>query len=289
MDSLTHLLLGHTMGAAAAGGAGTAAYWGALVGNSLPDIDVPAGYAVRKGWAFHRKYTHTAPGIVLLCAVAAAIISSFFPDDPPLLTFGWTLAGAVVHVLLDCLNVRGTRALWPFTNRVFGYAVLFIIDPYMLAIHGLATVAAPLGAVWAPAAAWAATAGYIALRLALRETVRSSLPEGAVHTVWPIMGGLNRWRYITDSPDALEWGTARALPFRHIASDRIEKPRHPAVEASRALPTVDGFLARARLPYATVEQAEHGYTVTWSDLTARLRGRTLQVRVRLDPYMQELP
>jgi inner membrane protein len=289
MDTITHLLLGHTMGAAAtAAGAPAAAYWGALVGNSLPDIDVPAGYAVRRGWAFHRKYTHTLPGVLLLSALATGILSRLFPDDPPLVIFAWTLAGCLFHVTLDCLNHWGARALWPFSNRVIGFPFLFIFDPYLVGIHGLATVAALLGAPVATPLAWAATGAYFIIRLLLRQLIRRRLPDGAVHTLIPAMGGLARWRYVSDSPEAVEWGTVTALPFRRVPSERLEKPHHPAVDASRSLSAVRQFLSRARLPYATVEQTDPGYTVTWTDLGSRLGGRSYQLRIRLDPDLTEI-
>lgn len=230
MDSLTHLLLGHTMGSAATGaGADAAAYWGALVGNSLPDIDVPIGYALRRGWAFHRKHSHTIPGILALSALAAGVISRIFPGAPPLATFGWTLLGATVHVALDCLNVWGARILWPFSNQQVGWALLFIIDPYILGIHGLAAIAAPTGARWAPATAWVATLLYIALRLALRTAARRALPEGARRTLFPLFGRINQWRYVAESADAIEMGTVTAIPARRTPAEQLPKERHPRI------------------------------------------------------------
>lgn len=226
MDTLTHLILGHTMGGAAAGaGAGAAAYWGALVGNSLPDIDVPIGYALRRGWAFHRKHTHTLPGILVLSALATGAISLAFPGAPALVTFGWTLLGAAVHVAFDCLNVWGARILWPYSDRRFGFAILFIIDPYILAMHGLAALAAPRGAPWAMASAWIATVVYIALRLALWMAARRALPSGARQTLVPLFGRLNRWRYVVETEDAIEKGIATAIPGRRIPTERIAKER----------------------------------------------------------------
>lgn len=148
LDSLTHLVMGHAMGAFATGATPavqTAAYWGALVGNSLPDIDVPVGYLFGRGWAFHRKFTHTVPGILLLSLAAAALITFAIPDSAYLVTWTWTLTGSVIHVFLDCLNRRGVRPLWPFSSRLFAAGVLFIIDPVILGALALASLGAKAG------------------------------------------------------------------------------------------------------------------------------------------------
>lgn len=279
MDSLTHLVMGHTLGLAAAGaaapagtGAAAAAYWGALVGNSLPDVDVPAGYLMGRGWAFHRKYTHTVPGVLLLSAAAAGAIALLVPGALFGGALAWALAGCGVHVLLDCHNRWGTRALWPFTDRRLGWGVLFILDPFILAVHMGAAVGGT--AAWG-ALAWAVTAAYIGLRWLVRLHAARRL-GGA--QVMPYLAG---WRYILETPEQVEFGRVGALRGRPYPEARLRKDRHPAVAASRAAPEVAAFLARAGYPVAQAEPAPGGWRVLWTDLYGRWRvpGARLEVFV----------
>lgn len=216
--------------AAASTGAGAAAYWGALVGNSLPDIDVPVGYALRKGWSFHRKYTHTAPGILVLSALATGVLSLIFPDSNPVVTLGWTLAGCLTHLFLDCLNVWGARPFWPVSHRRVGWGLLFILDPYLLLFHGLAAAGEANGLAGSVQLAWLLTGVYLALRAALRlrvmrlvrERLQAAAP-GARFAVMPVLGGINRWAYVIETSAGRHRGHARAIPG-HVEPAQVEGP-----------------------------------------------------------------
>ena len=273
--------MGHAMGMFAKGptaATATAAYWGAFVGNSLPDIDVTVGHLLGMGWSLHRKFTHTIPGVLLLSALAAGVITWAIPGSDPLLTFGWTLLGAVVHVFMDCLNLFGTRPLWPFSNRVFGLGVVFLLDPVILATLGLGSVAQLAG--WMPAgmlrwlymAIWV----YLALRWLVLSRLRARLPGG---TFSPWFLG---WRFFRQAEGRLELGKAGPLGRRLIVLETVESARGPAVDASRQIPAVAAFLQRARFPVARLEQKAGRYRVTWEDVFMRLRGRRQGLEVWLD-------
>lgn len=280
MDSLTHLAMGHTLGllaaaAAPAGPAAGAAYWGALVGSSLPDVDVPAGYLAGRGWAFHRKYTHTLPGVVALGAAAAGVVVGLHPGAPYPLTLAWTLAGCILHVLLDCHNRRGVQPLWPWSRRRLGWGVLFILDPLILALHLAA--AAGGSAAWG-ALAWAGTAAYIGWRWLVRLRAARVL---APAVVLPYLAG---WRYILETPDQVEVGRLGPLWARPYPLRRVRRDQGPAVEATRAVPAVQAFLARAAYPVAQVEPEGGGYRVVWTDLSDRRPGA--RVQVTLDQHLR---
>lgn len=286
MDSLTHLAMGHAMGVLATGASPAVqagAYWGALVGNSLPDIDVPVGYLLGRGWGFHRKFTHTIPGVLILSALATGLITLAIPGSNPLITLGWTLAGCVVHVFVDCLNLFGTRPFWPFSNQKMGLGILFIMDPLILAALGLGGIGhlagwvgtgvlqALYGAVWVYIAARWLVHGVLKRKLAGPGVIRASLVP------WFMF-----WRYFRETESAVEYGTARALTGTLTPIEQVRTARGPVVDASRQLPQVAAFLDQARYPFAWVEQQGELYRVVWQDLYLRLRGWKHSVEVTLD-------
>lgn len=277
MDSLTHLAMGHAMGLFAAGAtpaARTAAYWGAFVGNSLPDIDVPVGHLLGKGWSLHRKFTHTIPGMLVLPALAAGLITLLVPGSSPLLTYAWTFAGVIVHVFVDCLNTFGTRPFQPFSDRFFGYGVLFIMDPVILGVLGLGDLAQLAGWI-SPAvmktlyiAMWV----YVVARWLMLPRLQVRVREPGVSR-YTVTAWLTGWRFLREREGRLELGRVSALGRRTVVLEAVEPARGPAVEASRQVPAVASFLQRARYPFARIDQQGDLYRVEWDDLAGRMRGR----------------
>lgn len=286
MDSLTHLVLGHAMGVFASGSTPAAqagAYWGALVGNSLPDIDVPVGFLAGRGWALHRKFTHTIPGVLGLSLVAAAVITAAIPGSRAGLTFAWTLAGCIVHVLLDCHNLFGTRPLWPFSNRSFGWGVLFIMDPFILITLGVGDVAHLAGwlSTGSLKAIYAVNGLYTLGRWVAWAILRKRMTAPGVvrFTMAPYF---LFWRYLRETDNAMEYGRVKLLTGSLKPLESVKPARGPAVDASRMDPQVATFLHHARYPFARVDLIDQRYRVTWEDLYGRLRGRRGGVEVWID-------
>lgn|GEM_PF-1458269 len=291
MDSITHIVLGHAMGALATGSSPTvqtAAYWGAFVGNSLPDIDVPVGYLVGRGWAFHRKFTHTIPGMLLLTAAASGTITLAVPGSSFWWTCLWTLAGVVVHVFLDCLNLFGTRPFWPFSDQILGVGVLFILDPIIWAGMGMGSLAHLRG--WAGAEAmrllYVLFWGYVAARWIMLARLRRTLrtPDTRRLVVAPFLAG---WRFFRERGGRIEFGSVGILTGREHLLEAVQPASGPAVDASRTVPAVAAFLRRAKFPVAQVEQRDDRYQVVWQDLFMRTRGRPARpIAVLLDAQLQ---
>ncbi|HLN63612.1 MAG TPA: metal-dependent hydrolase [Symbiobacteriaceae bacterium] len=290
MDSLTHLALGHAMGVFAKGSTPaiqSAAYWGAFVGNSLPDIDVTVGHLIGKGWSLHRKFTHTLPGMLSLSVLATGVITWAVPGSNPLLTFAWTLVGCIVHVFLDCLNLFGTRPFWPFSQQTVGLGVLFLLDPVILGLLGLGSIAQLAG--WVSVGLLKGLYGvvwlYVAARWLLLGAVKRKLcgPGTARAQVAPFFLG---WRFFREREGRLEFGTLAFFGSAPQVLETIEPARGPAVDASRQVPAVAVFLQKARMPYARVEQDGGVYRVIWQDLFARFRGRGVGLAVTLDSNLQ---
>ncbi|HEY3367272.1 MAG TPA: metal-dependent hydrolase [Symbiobacteriaceae bacterium] len=284
MDSLTHLLVGHAMGSVASSAAaqpmGGPVYWAVLIGNSLPDIDVPISLLLRRGIRLHRTFTHTLPGASALSAVAAACIGRVMPGTPFWLLFVWTLLGCFSHMALDCLNLFGARPFWPFSGRSIDLGVLHIFDPALVVLLGVpallvATKAAP-PYVLSGAFLWMWP--YVLYRIArARRLYRGLKATGSVRA--RIVPWYSSWRYIMETATAIEFGYWQRGCRRIIAS--YPKQDSPVVRATLTYPQVSDFLAAAEYPYARVEEDADGFAVIWADALRQLRADFRPLRVRV--------
>lgn len=135
MDSVTHLVLGASMGEAILGKkiGKRAMLWGALA-NNLPDIDVffvpffdaPASFTV------HRGITHS----VLFAAVMAPLFGNLFSRINPGLNSNfrsWTLlffTELLAHIVLDSFTAYGTGWFEPFSHYRISFNSIFVADPF---------------------------------------------------------------------------------------------------------------------------------------------------------------
>jgi len=282
VDSLTHVLMGHAMGALAAAvapEAGPAVYWAAFLGNSLPDIDVPLSVLMRRGIQLHRTYTHTLAGAAALSAAATLVLATVFPAAGPARLFTWTLLGTLAHLLVDCLNLFGARPFWPLSHRQVELGVLHITDPWLLLLLGVPALGARAG--WLAGdwlgAAFAAMWLYVGLRyVTARRLLRNLLRTGSHRArVVPWFSG---WRYVAETVDTVEFG--RWLRGRRVALETFVKRKDPRIAASLEDPRVDQFLREAEYPVALVREDE----VIWIDALRRLRAdfRPLRIPVQIE-------
>ena len=151
MDNVTHALVGVALADLAMGSrvprAQRPLFVGAgIIAANLPDIDLayaaitpsPLGYLLH-----HRGHTHTVLGIGVL-AIALGAAYWFFPSVRKLRVSGqarfWMLIAIALasHLLLDGLNSYGLHPFSPFDNTWrFGDAV-FIFEPWLWVILGIA-------------------------------------------------------------------------------------------------------------------------------------------------------
>lgn len=282
MDSLTHLLVGHAMGAVAgSAGYGEAAYWAALVGNSLPDIDVPISLIFRRDIKMHRTVTHTLPGCILLAAVAALAISQFVPGSSVATTFVWTLLGCLAHLGMDCLNLFGARPFWPLNGRSIDLGVLHIWDPVMLLLLGVPSVAAMTGkaSLSVVAVAFFLIWPYIVYRLTLARKLFRKLTEAEGTLRARVIPGAASWGFVTETDTVIQFG--RWQHGRPAVVESIAKEDSPLIRASKTHPAVASFLETAEYPYARIEEDETGNWVVWGDVVRRLRADFRPLRVRV--------
>lgn len=145
MDPICHTLVGGCLartGLARRTGLGTATL---VIAANLPDVDVlaiPLGLnlELRRGW------THGVLALVLWPVVLGLAMLAWDrlrrrASRPPV-RFGALLwlaaAGVLTHPFLDFLNSYGMRWLMPFRDRWYYGDTLFIIDPWLWGLLGLA-------------------------------------------------------------------------------------------------------------------------------------------------------
>lgn len=280
LDSLTHILFGHTMGTLASSvspTAGAAVYWAALIGNSLPDLDVPVSIALRRGIQLHRTFTHTLPGVAVLSALSAGVLCALFPGAPFAALFGWTLVGSLVHVAVDCLNLFGARPFWPLNGQSVGLGVLHIMDPFLLLLLGLPTVGAYLG--WLPdglvATAFLAVWPYIFFRIRTSRRLLHRLRfEGSLRA--HVVPWYASWRYIAETEGEVEFGLWRR--GERVPLETFPKREDPRIAASLEDPRVSNFLRQSEYPVALVQEGE----VVWIDALRRLRADFQPLRIPVE-------
>ncbi|MFL5617522.1 MAG: metal-dependent hydrolase [Gemmatimonadaceae bacterium] len=152
MDNLTHSLLGATLAELAlpAGASRVARrtfFVAGIVAANLPDADLvytritpaPLGALLH-----HRGHTHTVAGLVLLglAMVAVCLIPRIRDSVGPMRGRLWTLIAIALasHLVLDSWNSYGVHPFWPIDSRWFYGDAVFILEPWLWMLLGVATV-----------------------------------------------------------------------------------------------------------------------------------------------------
>jgi inner membrane protein len=151
VDNITHSLVGValadlSMGRRAPKGQRPLFVGAGIVAANLPDIDIvyswitpaPLGYLLH-----HRGHTHTVAGLAVLALATIAAYWSF-PSIRKLRLSGrmrfWLLIAIALasHLALDGLNSYGIHPFYPFDNRWYFGDALFILEPWLWLILGVA-------------------------------------------------------------------------------------------------------------------------------------------------------
>jgi inner membrane protein len=151
VDNITHSLVGIALADLAMGRGATKAQRPLLVGAgiiaaNLPDLDLayssmtppPIGYLLH-----HRGHTHTVVGLVAL-TLLLGLGYRFLPSVRKMrpsgqLRFGLLIAIALAsHLLLDSLNSYGVHPFYPIDNAWYFGDAVFILEPSLWLILGVA-------------------------------------------------------------------------------------------------------------------------------------------------------
>lgn len=149
MDNLTHSLIGAALGQAGLKRKTGLAMPALIFAANLPDIDAPCVMYGVESLAMRRGITHGPIALVLLPLVLAGLLIVFDrwqarrgkrPEGRLPVHIGWLVAlcyiGILTHPLFDWFNSYGIRLLEPFSSEWFYGDVLFIIDPWIIAMLG---------------------------------------------------------------------------------------------------------------------------------------------------------
>ena len=282
MDPLAHTLVGATLAQTRLrDGTGAMALAAGVLAANAPDVDAVTMFVSRDlSLGFRRGWTHGVLAMVVLPLVLTAALLVLdrlwarwrrgrgpAARAGPLLRL--TAAGVWSHPLLDWLNTYGVRFLMPFDGTWFYGDALFIIDPWVWLLAGLAVVLAS-SATWASAAGWAL------------------LATAATAVTWIVIG-FGRFAD-TPPPTAAAWaaGVAAIVWLRATGRGR----GRPAASGG-GVPRRGGDIRRGHGPGLALGRALDGgpaHHPAQNGAAARRRARHPRARQRLPPrHRRRLP
>jgi inner membrane protein len=153
VDNITHSLLGATLAELALpAGAPRAArrtfFTAGVIAANLPDADLvytritpaPLGALLH-----HRGHTHTVAGLAILgiAMVAVCLVPRIRDSVEPMRGRLWALIAValVSHLVLDSWNSYGVHPFWPLDSRWYYGDAVFILEPWIWLLLGVAAVA----------------------------------------------------------------------------------------------------------------------------------------------------
>lgn len=268
MDSVTHALTGAVIGYSGfRQRGGKVALWTAIVAAEIPDADVLMLYASGSDayLQWHRSFTHSFVLLPVWATVVAGIFWAFSRRADFKLLWWASAAGIASHILLDWLTSYGTLWLWPVSNKRFELSWVFILDPYVWAMLGVA--------LWKRAARTGllVVTGYFLMCGALHWW---ALPRNATGKVQAYAQPLNpfRWTVVQSTGDTIVWNDGVETQTFVQYRDDVLVPKAEATEPVRV------FRWFAEFPLVE-KRTENGRTV--------LRYRDLRFRTRLPGGVRE--
>lgn len=134
MDSLTHIVIGASIGEIFAGKKlGRKALWWGMAAQSLPDIDFLASFwaSPTEDLLAHRGFTHSilfAAMATFFCALATERWHKKHKISLQYWMLFWGLQ-IIIHLFLDSLNAYGIGWFEPFSHARISFNVIFVADP----------------------------------------------------------------------------------------------------------------------------------------------------------------
>ena len=327
MDNLTHSLVGVLLARAGLVRGASRPLLLSVVAANAPDIDIFVGFEPADYLVYHRHLTHALIAIPFMALFSAALVLGGGAlwrrlrgrQAPPKQASFWRDSAAALlpvatHPLLDLTNSYGVRLWLPFSGEWASWDLLFIVDLTVWLILLLAVGIPALlklvdrevgaGEGRGTAGAWAGLAAlmlYVGLQAVAQEQAVEALdarlyggaePRHAAAFPRPL-NPLSRLGYVRTNP------AEYLLPLRvdqldEVDPDRADRlpqaPPGPAVAAAWETELGRAYRQFARYPIVRVEELEHGWRVTFSDVRF-LRGLGqlgFACRIRLDRQLREV-
>jgi inner membrane protein len=299
VDNVTHTLFGLALAKTGLERSTPKATLALLIGANLPDLDLLTAFGGHISYLkHHRGLSHALPGLICEAILLAALLlvshRRLSKDQSPAnftMLLLASLAGLGSHALLDYTNSYGIRPFLPFDGRWVAADLVFIVDPWMLAILsaglllpsffrlvnqeiGAKAGGSRSGAVVALSLVVAFWAGkWVAHERALEELRQRSFPTGETLRV----GALPRFFNPLGWSGVIETKKAYHLMFAGVGVLQSEferrrvktlfKAEQNEILAAAAQGTQSGiFLGFARYPLFQVNPVPQGYRVTARDL-----------------------
>ena len=135
MDTITHIVLGASIGEAIAGKkmGKRAMLWGAIA-NNVPDIDVfySSFQKIPDSLLSHRGFTHS----ILFAIIASPLLAMHFNRVYYRKNYGWKTwllifsTGLFAHIFIDAFTNYGTGWFEPFSHYRVSFNTIFVLDPF---------------------------------------------------------------------------------------------------------------------------------------------------------------
>jgi inner membrane protein len=289
MDNLCHTLAGAALGEAGLKHQTALGVSTLLIASNLPDIDVAVFATDTLAMSFRRGWTHGVLSLVILPALFASLMLAVnrFTNKRRANISGLLLLSYFatwLHVFMDWLNSYGVRLLMPFSNRWFYGDALYIVDPVLYLMFGVAIVWSRMRVARGqpspsrPARIGLVAAGvYVTIMLAsntwARAEVRRGLdragrPHDTRFMVTPVLANPFRREVIVDTGERYEKGLLWFEPVPHFrpAGFGVDvQASHPAAQRAAETPLFQSYLRWSRFPFFVVDPATDGVLVHLND------------------------
>jgi inner membrane protein len=298
MEPVTHALTSLALGRAGLNQSTRLATPMLLVAGLAADLDwLSLAGGARALLHGHRTATHSLVGTVAIALLTAGIFWGIGRKHaaapvqflPALIV---SSAGAGAHLLLDLTNSYGVQLLWPFRATWYAWDLVYLIDPFVLAVLLLGLLLPGLfrliseeigarpkrrgpqrGAITALALLLLYAGGRWALHDRALEMLRSRVYRGETPLdvgAFPSGASPLTWSGVVETDNALleiEVPLGPGGIFDPDLGRTYFKPESsPALEVARGSEVAREFLQFARFPKARVEKTADGYRVELRDL-----------------------
>lgn len=258
----------------------TAVMVGTVLGSQAPDSDTLLRL---RGNAIyiknHRGLSHSLPALLIWTALITGLLSLFLSGTALLHAGLWVFGAVCFHVFTDLFNTYGTQAFRPITEKWISWNIIHIFDPFIFVSH-LAAIFLWVIRIGRPEIIFPILYGVIGLYYIWRSVTHYKLEkglavqdphfaEGDTYFLIPTVQ-LTFWNVVKrKSDDSYRLGELKNNELRWI--DQVACSTHPAVDASRAHPSIQSFLYFSSFACAEVRDFEWGYEVRWADVRYRHR------------------
>jgi inner membrane protein len=283
LDNLTHSLTGLVLARAGLSRSSRGATLALVLASNLPDADLVTAFGGATSYLeHHRGFSHSLLGAPLFALALALLLRVTLRGSRFAGLLLCSLAGVAVHVLMDLWTSYGTRVLAPFDRRFLTWDLVFIVDPWILALLLASAIVmrrTPQGAQIASVGLGLVLA-YVGARAVLHQQAldqaRAQLSGRVIQRIAALPSPVDpfAWRVLADTGDAY-WIGDLSLRGRSSPLLRREKQREDeaVVRARQNSEVASVFLSFSTFPWLEVERTEQGTEVVWRDLRFERPGR----------------